>query len=183
MDDYKGYYHTKSPLTKEEFEKLTYYCNGSDKREENRNRAMALGFKEEGILVATGAIVRLGGRCGIGKHSLIGLYSYVNGEVTIGERVLIGPHCSITSNNHKFNPETKSFQGRNEGAPIIIGDGCWLASGVMVTAGVTIGRGNLICSNAVVTKDTPDYAIIAGTPSKIVGKINPRTGDYEWTKV
>lgn len=49
--------------------------------------------------------------------------------------------------------------------PITIGDGSWLASGCTVTNGVTIGRANLICANSVVTHDTPDYAIMAGTPA------------------
>jgi acetyltransferase-like isoleucine patch superfamily enzyme len=107
------------------------------------------------------------------------LYSYINGDVTIGDRVLVGPHCSITSNNHVFNPEDQCFS-RNEGAPIVIERGCWLASGVMVTAGVTIGRCALVCSNAVVTRNVPAYAIMAGTPAAQVGRIDPETGAYEW---
>ena len=62
----------------------------------------------------------------------------------------------------------------------MIGQGSWLASGVTVTAGVKIGKKNLICANSVVTKSTADYAIMAGTPAKQIGRIEPETGEYIW---
>ena len=49
-----------------------------------------------------------------------------------------------------------------------------------ITAGVKIGKANLICANAVVTKDTDDYAIMAGVPARKVGTIDPVTGVYHW---
>ena len=62
----------------------------------------------------------------------------------------------------------------------MIGAGSWLASGVTVTGGVKLGRANLVCAGAVVTKSTPDYAIMAGIPAKQVGRIDPVTGEYHW---
>ena len=53
---------------------------------------------------------------------------------------------------------------------------------VTVTPGVKIGRANLICAGAVVTKSTDDYAIMAGVPAKKIGEINPETGEYVWYK-
>ena len=63
---------------------------------------------------------------------------------------------------------------------IVIGDGCWLASKVTVTGGVRLGRANLICAGSVVTKSTPDYAIMAGVPARQIGEIDPTTGEYVW---
>jgi acetyltransferase-like isoleucine patch superfamily enzyme len=51
---------------------------------------------------------------------------------------------------------------------------------VTVTGGVRLGRANLICAGSVVTKSTPDYAIMAGVPARQVGEINPTTGEYVW---
>ena len=62
----------------------------------------------------------------------------------------------------------------------MIGTGSWLASNVMISAGVKLGKGNLVCAGAVVTKSTPDYAIVAGIPAKQVGRIDPETGEYHW---
>ena len=103
--------------------------------------------------------------------------------MTVGDDVLIGPHCSIVAGNHKFDPATGAFTARTEGdgdESVVIGDGSWLCSNVTVTPGCKIGRCNLICAGAVVTKSTPDYAILAGVPAKRVGEIDPVTGEYRW---
>ena len=176
-----GKWQSKTGLTAEQFRKLTEYCNRSDNQIDNVNRAAALGFnREDNIRVAPGAIVRLAAGSSIGRDCFIGLYSYVNGAVTMGERVLIGPHCAISSNTHGFDVETQCFQGANKRDPIVIGDGSWLASGCVVTPGVTIGKCNLVCANCVVTRDTPAYAIVAGTPGRVVGSVDPDTGKSTW---
>lgn len=166
-------------VTEEEFERFTRYCCMSDNPEDNLRRARLLGF-DDGVRVAPGAIVRIRPNR-IGAGSFIGLYCYLNGDVRIGRNVLIGPHCSLPAGNHRYDPESRSFAvKRDEPKPITIGDGSWLASGCTVTSGVTIGRANLICANSVVTKSTPDYAIMAGTPARQIGEIDPETGEYHW---
>lgn len=144
-----------------------------------------LGFGERGVLIAPGAVVRVKNKDAIGDNVFIGLYCYLNGDVRIGKNTLIGPHCSLTAGHHKFDPATGWFSARTEGdqnPTVVIGEGCWLASGVTVTAGVKLGRANLVCAGAVVTHDTPDYAIVAGIPAKVVGRIDPESGEYVWNK-
>ena len=90
---------------------------------------------------------------------------------------------SILAGNHKFDPQTGWFSARTEkdgDDSVVIGEGTWIASGVTVTPGVKIGRANLICAGAVLTKSTEDYAIMAGVPAKKVGYINKDTGEYVW---
>ncbi|MBQ7336576.1 MAG: acyltransferase [Clostridia bacterium] len=167
----------------EMFLHLTEYCNSSDNPIDNARRAEMLGFGGRKILIAPGAIIRIPNQENIGSNVFIGLYTYVNGDVTIGNNVLIGPHCSLAAGNHKFDPATGWFSARTNpdgDDSIVIGDGCWLASKVTVTGGVKMGRANLICAGAVVTKSTPDYAIMAGIPAKQIGEINPKTGEYIW---
>ena len=166
----------------EKFRELTEYCNRSNNREDDMRRADALGFGGREIQIAPGAIVRVKPEK-IGRDVYIGLYCYLNGNVTVGEHTLIGPHCSLSAGNHKFDPATGYFSARTEGdgdESIVVGAGSWLASGVTVTAGVKIGRANLVCAGAVVTKSTPDYAIAAGIPAHVVGRIDPETGVYHW---
>ena len=134
-------------------------------------------------MVAPGAIIRMADPSAVGHHVFFGLYTYVNGRVTIGNNVLIGPHCSLAAGNHKFDPSTGWFSARTEpdgDDSIVIGEGSWLASNVCVTGGVKLGRANLVCAGAVVTKSTPDYAILAGIPARQVGRIDPETGEYIW---
>ena len=169
-------------MNDELFVQLTEYCNNSDNQTDNRRRAKTLGFDKEGILVAPGCIIRIP-REQVGTNIFFGLYSYINGNVTVGSNVLIGPHCSVAAGNHKFDPATGWFSARTEpdgDDSIVIGDGCWLASKVTVTGGVKLGCANLICAGAVVTKSTSDYAIMAGVPARQVGRIDPETGEYIW---
>lgn len=166
------------------FELITEYTQLTDNSKFNRRRAEIIGIESDGTSVAPGAIIRVPLEQ-IGSGVFIGLYSYINGNVTIHDHVLIGPHCSIVAGNHKFSPETGWFSARTEkdgDESVVIGEGSWLASGVTVTPGVKLGRCNLVCAGAVVTKSTPDYAIMAGTPARQIGKIDPETGKYEWFK-
>ena len=169
-------------ISDELFAELTKYCNESDNNIDNAHRAELLGLGGRDIKVAPGAIIRIP-KEQVGRNVFIGLYSYLNGKVTIGDNVLIGPHCSVAAGNHKFDPATGWFSARTEpdgDDSIVIGDGCWLASKVTITGGVKLGRANLICAGAVVTKSTPDYAIMAGVPAKQVGEIDPVSGEYRW---
>lgn len=169
-------------ISDELFAELTKYCNESDNNIDNARRAELLGLGGRDIKVAPGAIIRIP-KEQVGRNVFIGLYSYLNGKVTIGDNVLIGPHCSVAAGNHKFDPKTGWFSARTEpdgDDSIVIGDGCWLASKVTITGGVRLGRANLICAGAVVTKSTKDYAIMAGVPAKQVGEIDPVSGEYRW---
>ena len=170
-------------ISDELFAQLTEYCNQSDNGPDDLLRGELLGFGGRGVKVAPGAIIRVPDKNRIGKNIFIGLYSYINGPVTIEDEVLIGPHCALTAGHHKFNPATGSFSARTDGDydnSILIGRGSWLATGVTITAGVKLGKANLVCANAVVTKSTPDYAIMAGVPARQVGRIDPENGEYQW---
>ena len=167
----------------EEFARLTRYCNIIDERGDGRRRAVLLGLDKPGVMVGNGAIVRLGSKGSVGENVFIGLYCYINGNITIEDHVLIGPGCAVTAGHHKFDPATGWFSGRTEkdgDDSIVIGFGTWLCAHVTVTAGVKIGRANMICAGAVVTKSTPDYAIMGGVPARQIGRIDPDTGEYLW---
>ena len=168
----------------EEFIKYTEYLHLTNDMPHNVRRAEIIGITAKDVQVAPGANVRIPLE-NIGENSFIGLYSYLNGNVTVGKNVLIGPNCSIVAGNHKFDAKTGWFSARTEkdgDDSVVIGDGSWLASGVTVTPGVKIGKANLICAGAVVTKSTDDYAIMAGVPAKCVGHIDPESGEYIWKK-
>ncbi|HWL51575.1 MAG TPA: hypothetical protein VNQ90_04020 [Chthoniobacteraceae bacterium] len=161
------------------FDLFIRHSHATDHPDANLRRAARLGYGQRGVRIAPGAIVRLSGGGRIGCNCFVGLYSYLNGEVVLEDDVIIGPHCSVTSNTHRFDPATRAFTA-NSSAPIRIGRGSWLCAGCSVTAGCSIGRGNLICAHAVVTRSTPDYAIMAGIPARQVGSIDPESGAYHW---
>ncbi len=164
------------------FAQMTEYISRSDNAEANARRAELLGLGGRGNHVAPGANIRIPPEQ-VGSNVFIGLFTYLNANVTIGDNVLIGPHCSVVAGNHKFDAATGWFSARTEpdgDDSVVIGDGSWLASNVTVTPGVKLGKANLVCAGAVVTKSTPDYAIMAGVPAKQIGSIDPVTGEYKW---
>lgn len=91
------------------------------------------------------------------------------GEITIGNDVMMGPECVIISRNHEFSDTTipMRLQGyRNEG-PCTIGDDVWIGRRVMIMPGVKIGSHAIIAAGAIVTKDVPEWAVVAGVPAVV----------------
>ena len=56
-----------------------------------------------------------------------------------------------------------SFMGKFR--PIVIDDYAWIGVGAKVLQGVHIGKGAVVAAGAVVTKDVPPYAVVAGVPA------------------
>ena len=82
---------------------------------------------------------------------------------------MMGPRVSLFAENHNF--ERTDLTMREQGVTrqeIVVEDDCWLASGSIILAGVTVGRGSIIAAGAVVTKDVPPYSIVGGNPGKII---------------
>jgi acetyltransferase-like isoleucine patch superfamily enzyme len=58
-------------------------------------------------------------------------------------------------------------------APVEIGDGAFLGEGCVILKGVRVGKRAVVAANAVVTRDVPDYAVVAGVPAHVVRSIAP----------
>lgn len=102
--------------------------------------------------------------------------------VTIGNNVMCGPGVTLATPLHPLLAEQRNPRKQNDGkftdieygAPITIGDNCWLASNVTVCPGVTIGDNCVIGAGAVVTKDIPDDSLVLGVPGHVVRKLTER---------
>lgn len=92
------------------------------------------------------------------------------GQITIHDNVLIGPRCVIHSGNHNFADPQKLI--REQGftfRDIVIHEDVWIAANCTILSGVTIGKGSVIAAGSIVTKDVPEYAIVAGVPARVIG--------------
>jgi UDP-2-acetamido-3-amino-2,3-dideoxy-glucuronate N-acetyltransferase len=134
--------------------------------------------------------------CSIGDETKIGAF------VEIQKNAIIGARCKISS--HTFICEgveidDECFIGHgvmftNDVYPRAVNRGGTLqteadwqviktkvkkrasiGSNVTIIAGVTIGEAALIGAGAVVTKDVPDFAIVAGVPARVIGDVRERT--------
>ena len=107
----------------------------------------------------------------IGNNSGIGVRCEINGEIHIGDNVLIAPDCIFYTQNHEFHDASKLIisQGYSKSSPITIEDDVWIGRRVIVLPGVSIGKGAVIGAGSVVAKDIPAYAIAVGNPVQIKG--------------
>jgi len=59
----------------------------------------------------------------------------------------------------------------SEGFDIRIGNDCWIASGAIVTGGVTIGDSVIVAAGAVVTRDVASGTVVGGVPARPIGTV------------
>ncbi len=110
------------------------------------------------------ARVSLGDRCYIGR------YSYLDGDITIGDNSMIASNVAIVGGDHVFDdPSVLMIDGgREHWRATTIGRGVWIGYGVIILNGVTVGDGALVAAGSLVVHDVPPYAIVAGNPAKII---------------
>ncbi|GJE37903.1 acetyltransferase-like isoleucine patch superfamily enzyme [Methylobacterium persicinum] len=128
----------------------------------------------------------------------IGRYSYGRPKVRFpesGRTLTIGRYCSIADRveillggDHRLDwASTYPFAAMRGHFPdaqapedyhasrgdVVIGHDVWLGSGCMILSGVTVGHGAVVAARAVVTRDVPPYAVVAGNPARVVRRRFP----------
>jgi len=132
------------------------------------------GFQSDGgCRVLSGVVIYHPQHLRLGRNVTITRHTQINaaGEVTIGDDTLVGPRCAIWSANHRYrDPDVPIRLQGYEYKPVAIGSDCWLATGVIVLPGVSLGNGSVVAAGAVVTTSFAPGSIIAGVPAKAIGK-------------
>lgn len=95
-------------------------------------------------------------------------YDLDNG-IIIENDVLIGPNVSIYSATHKY--ENLNIAIKKQGyiaKKVTIKYGSWLGINSVIMPGITVGINAVVAAGSIVTKDVPDYCVVAGVPAKII---------------
>ncbi len=122
-------------------------------------------------------------RVNLGRYSYIARESHLD-DVRLGAFTSVGPRCLLGLGEHPadrgstapvfystlaqcgaaFAPVSTFAERR----PIVVGHDVWLGAGVFVRDSVTIGDGAIVAAGAVVVRDVPPYAVVAGVPARIL---------------
>jgi acetyltransferase-like isoleucine patch superfamily enzyme len=105
------------------------------------------------------------------------LFNVSGGEITVGKDAFFGHDVAILTGTHdieKFGRERQLAFPRS-GRDVVIGEGVWLASHVLVLGPLTIGEHAVVAGGSLVREDVEPYTVVAGRPAKVVKKI-PRPG-------
>ena len=114
----------------------------------------------------------------IGHNTIIGNDAFLDGRmknflsyrkmhgrpVTIGNNVSIAGEVRIYTMEHDI--DSPMFE--EVGAPVVIDDYVVIGTRVTILPGVHIGKGAVIATGAVVTKDVGEYEVVAGVPAKVI---------------
>ncbi len=137
-----------------------------------------------------GRFTEIGARTSFAASTL-GDYSYVVNDseiiyTDVGKFCSIAAHTRINPGNHPMQRASQShftyrasayFDDATDDADFFawrqsflvkIGHDVWIGHGAIILPGRVVGTGAVIAGGAVVTKDVPDYAIVAGNPAKII---------------
>lgn len=121
------------------------------------------------------------------NHLRIGKGVYIGKQVSIEANAVIGNYCMLANrvafvgrhdHDHsalgipiRFSPwigEPSRSAELRENEEILLGDDVWIGYGAILLSGVKIGRGAIVAAGAIVTRDIPPYAIVAGVPAQVI---------------
>ena len=101
------------------------------------------------------------------------LFLSSNAKVRIGDNVMLGPRVTIITGDHRIDvvgtPMIKVTEKLPENDQDVVFEGDnWIGANATLLKGVTMGKGAVVAAGAVVTKDVPEMAIVAGIPARII---------------
>lgn len=98
-----------------------------------------------------------------------------NEKVIIKKYTVLAPRCTIVTNSHVPTVTIPQLilghsHINDKSADVVINEDVWIGTNVTILAGVSIGRGAIIAAGSLVTKSVPPYALMVGSPARVVKK-------------
>ncbi|GAB3683501.1 hypothetical protein GCM10028814_21670 [Angustibacter aerolatus] len=129
-------------------------------------------FAVRGVQTRASLVTAPGGELTIGDRVFVNQGATIHAEqsVTIGSHVHVGDGVALCDTDfHEVDP--------GEGvhvAPVVIGDGVWLARSVTVLPGAVVGEGTVVAAGSVVRGELPPWVVAAGAPARPVRDVRTR---------
>ena len=155
-------------------------------------------FKHESAFVDENCTISEGTKiwhfCHVQSGAIIGKKCVIGQNVNVGNNVKIGDFCKIQNNvsiyegvtledyvfcgpsmvfTNILDPRCKYPQvGSQYYVKTLVKIGASIGANATIVCGITLGKHCMIGAGAVVTKDVPDFALIAGVPGKVIGWVS-----------
>lgn len=155
-------------------------------------------FKHESAYVDENCVIGEGTKiwhfCHVQSGAIIGKKCVFGQNVNVGNNVKIGDFCKIQNNvsiyegvtledyvfcgpsmvfTNILDPRCKYPQvGSQYYIKTLVKEGASIGANATIVCGITLGKNCMIGAGSVVTKDVPDFALIAGVPGKIIGWVS-----------
>jgi acetyltransferase-like isoleucine patch superfamily enzyme len=113
----------------------------------------------------------IGARCKISSHTFICEGVHIEDEVFIGHGVMFTNDRFPRAANPDGSLQTEADWKLET---TLVKRSASIGTHATIISGVTVGQGALVAAGAVVTRDVPDYAIVAGVPARVVGDLRSR---------
>lgn len=131
--------------------------------------------------VQSGAVI--GENCSLGQNVNISNNVCIGNEVKIQNNVsvyegveiedgvFLGPSCVFTND---LTPRARYPKGHENYKKTLIREGASVGANATIICGHTVGKYAMVAAGAVVTKDVPDYALVAGIPAQVIGRVDEK---------
>ena len=129
------------------------------------------GRKLDDVRILTPFICDFGNRVKFGKNVFINHSATLSasGGIEFEDGVMAAPGLKIATINHDMYDRHLTYTY----GKVLVKKNAWLGLNATICPGVTIGKYAVVAAGAVVTKDVPDYAVVAGVPAKVIKMLDP----------